>query len=90
MEGVGWIAARCLSQQRTAWDHLTWAHTSPVYLRSTFDRKAEAIDATRDQLQQAIDWVQHSARFDDEQQRLEVIDLYRDALAQLGAMEPAG
>ena len=88
--GVGWVAARCSSHQRSAWDHATWAHTSPVYLRETFDEQQAAREETAALLDAAIEWLETEGRFDDRDQLAELVGIYNEAQVRLRAGDLPG
>jgi hypothetical protein len=77
---AGWLAARCWGMQRTSYGHALWAHTSPVYLRSTPNRAHQSVDAAFfvERIDAARTWLTTRARFDNDAQRDRVLTLFAE------------
>ncbi|MCC7354980.1 MAG: CehA/McbA family metallohydrolase [Anaerolineae bacterium] len=79
----GWIAARLASQFRDTFFQPVYAHTSPVYvvtgLRPVEQREAAAQFDTS--IEQALAWVNRQGRFQNDKQRNEVVNLFRQGQA---------
>ena len=76
----GWIAARIGSNSRDSFAQPIWAHTSPVYVYAGGVAPPErAIDAAwfARQIGESLSWVGSGAKFYTDQQRKEVVDLFR-------------
>jgi hypothetical protein len=80
---AGWIAARCWSSRRTSFAHPLWAHTSPVYLRSTPGQATVRSAATDflEHVERARQYITTRARFDNTTQRDRMLQLYADGRA---------
>ena len=76
----GWIASRIGSTSRDSFAQVIWAHTSPVYIDAGGIAPPErAIDAAVfiQQIEDSIAWLGDTAKFYTDQQRREVVDLFR-------------
>jgi hypothetical protein len=76
----GWIASRIGSTSRDSYARVIWAHTSPVYIDAGGIAPPErAIDAAVfiQQIEDSIAWLGDTAKFYTDQQRREVVDLFR-------------
>ena len=80
---AGWIAARCWGTRRTSYAHPLWAHTSPVYLRSTPGQPTVRAASTAfvEHVDRARDYIATRARFDNTAQRDRLLQLYADGRA---------
>jgi hypothetical protein len=88
LDDSSWVAARAYSaQQLPTQAHLTgggspvMAHTSPVYVDYKKRPRTSAKSARYllDIIERTIAWAEKKARYHNEQQRQEVLDLYRSA-----------
>ena len=79
-QGDGWVAARLGSDSRDSFDHAVWAHTSPVYVDtggfSTAERRESAALIVQE-IEDSISWLLADGKFITDQQRDEVVDLFR-------------
>jgi hypothetical protein len=75
---ASWVAARCWGRRRNSYGHALWAHTSPVYLRSTSEvARARASAAFFvEQIDRARDWLARTARFETVHQRERMLALF--------------
>lgn len=75
---AGWVAARCWGRRRNSYGHPLWAHTSPVYLRSTQNpaRLTSAATFFVEQIDAGRTWLTTRARFDNPQQRDRLVQLF--------------
>jgi hypothetical protein len=77
----GWLAARVSSQRRDSFYQPIFAHTSPIWLHldnPSVVRSSSAAFFVKS-LDEAMDWVRISGKFNSEQQQVEVLDLFRAA-----------
>jgi hypothetical protein len=86
----GWVAARCSGASRTSFGQPLWAHTSPIYLREhagrTQLRKSAGIFLKR--LDGATKWITQDARFDNDEQRARMLNLFGEARDRFRALAP--
>jgi hypothetical protein len=83
MREDGWLAARVSSRQRDSFYQPLFAHTSPIWLqvdRPPAARLSSASSFTR-ALDEAMDWVHNSGKFNSPRQQAEVLDLFQAAQA---------
>lgn len=80
---AGWIAARAWGRHRDSYGHATWAHTSPVYLRTRPIPARARVSASMflERIDRATGWIRSSARFDDASQRDRTLQLFTDGRA---------
>jgi hypothetical protein len=75
----GWIAARASSQVRDSYFQPVYAHSSPVYV--TTGRQAPELKVAAQHferaIEQAIERIQDTGRFQNAGQRNEVVELFR-------------
>ena len=80
----GWIAARIGSNSRDSFAQTIWAHTSPVYVDAGGiappERAVDAASFVR-HIDDSLAWLESWAKFNTDQQRNEVFDLFRQAQA---------
>ncbi|MCC6177098.1 MAG: CehA/McbA family metallohydrolase [Chloroflexi bacterium] len=83
IEGAGWIAARCFGRQRTSYGHALWAHTSPIYLRSSPSRAVTraAASAFVEHIDRTLAWIATRGRFDHDDQKARMQQLYGEGRA---------
>ena len=76
----GWIAARLSSDVRDSFYQPIFAHTSPVYVTTGRDstEKHEAATWFDDAIERSLEWVNTKGRFYTDNQRQEVVDLFRE------------
>jgi hypothetical protein len=76
----GWIAARLASDVRDSFYQPVFAHTSPVYVKAGRDsqEKKDAAVWFDNAIEQSLEWVNKKGRFYNDQQRQEVVDLFRE------------
>jgi hypothetical protein len=76
----GWLAARLSSHVRDSYFQPIFAHTSPVYV--TAGRRSvelpEAAAYFDHAINEALEWVNHKAKFRNDTQRSEVVALFRE------------
>ena len=75
----GWVAARCWSDSRDSFDHSIFAHTSPVYVKGG-PPPAQRDAAARyfiDALDRSLEWIDSYGRYNNDQQRKDVRELFR-------------
>jgi len=85
IEGDGWVAARAGSDCRDSFDQPIWAHTSPIYIAAGGVVTTEKIAAARwfaQRIDESIAWLSTSGKFENEQQRKEVLELFGLARAK--------
>jgi hypothetical protein len=77
---AGWLAARCWGHQRTSFGHPLWAHTSPIYLRSSPDRARQKAAAGLfvERIGAAQEWLASGARFAGTSQRDRMLALFAE------------
>ena len=77
----GWLAARVSSIHRDSFYQPIFAHTSPIWLQVDNPPAARLSSAAFfiKSLDESVDWVCHSGNFKNEQQRAEVVDLFKTA-----------
>ena len=75
-----WVAARLGSNSRDSFFQPIYAHTSPVYITTgrPDPHAARSAAAFARGLDTAIEWIGRDGRFHNDQQRREVIDLFRE------------
>ena len=75
----GWIAARLWGNQRDSFDQSIYAHSSPVYFacgRPPAERN-ESAQYFLNGIEDALKWIDTYGRYNTDQQREEVKDLFR-------------
>ena len=75
----GWVAARLWGNQRDSFDQSIYAHSSPVYFvcgRPPAERDASA-QYFLNRIEDALDWIDTYGRYNTDQQREEVKELFR-------------
>ena len=80
---AGWLAARCWGSRRNTYAHALWAHTSPVYVRSTpaSPTVRAAAGTFLEHVARARDYLTSRARFDNSAQRDRLLQLYAEGRA---------
>lgn len=75
----GWLAARVSSTHRDSFYQPIFAHTSPIWLRVDNPPAVRPSSASFfiKSLDESVDWVHRSGKFENKQQRAEVVDLFR-------------
>ena len=75
----GWIAAKASSDTRDSFFQPIFAHTSPIYIKAGRDsaEKKAAAAWFDDSIETSLEWVRAKGRFYSDQQRQEVVDLFR-------------
>ena len=75
----GWIAARLSSDARDSYSQPVFAHTSPLYVKTGADgpEKRAAAQWFDDSIERSLDWVGAKGKFYNDDQRREVVDLFR-------------
>ena len=76
----GWVAARLSSDARDSFFQPVFAHTSPVYVRSGLE-SPQQMTAARwfdDAIERSLEWVGAKGKFYTDQQRREVVDLFKE------------
>ena len=75
----GWVAARLWSDARDSFAQPVFAHTSPVYLAAgKASREKQDAGAWFDnRIETSMEWVRKKGKFYTDQQRREVLDLFR-------------
>ncbi|MDA1228910.1 MAG: CehA/McbA family metallohydrolase [Chloroflexi bacterium] len=75
----GWIAAKASSDARDSFFQPVFAHTSPVYVNAGrgSDEKKAAAAWFDNRIETSLEWVRAKGRFYTDQQRQEVVDLFR-------------
>ena len=76
----GWLAARLSSAARDSYYQPVYAHTSPVYVETglTATERLPAARFFHKSIDDGLDWVRRIGRFQNEQQRREVLTLFRE------------
>ena len=80
--GDGWIAARIGSNSRDSFAQPIWAHTSPVYIDAGGAASPErSVSAARivSQIDDSISWLRSDGKFYTDEQRNEVLSLFKQA-----------
>ena len=75
----GWVAARLWGNQRDSFDQSIYAHSSPVYVacgRPPAERN-ESAQYFLNGIEDALKWIDTYGRYNTDQQRDEVKDLFR-------------
>ena len=75
----GWLAARVSSHARDSFYQPIFAHTSPVYVTAGLASPERRVAGKYfdDSIEQSLEWVRTKGRFYSDQQRQEVVDLFR-------------
>ena len=75
----GWMAARLSSDARDSFLQPVYAHTSPVYVKAGADgpEKEAAARWFDDSIERSLEWVGSKGKFYTDNQRREVLDLFR-------------
>jgi hypothetical protein len=76
----GWLAARVSSHVRDSFFQPVYAHTSPIYVetgRLAPEQPQAAVYFER-AIEDALEWVNHKARFHSDSQRRQVVALFRE------------
>jgi hypothetical protein len=78
-EEDGWLAARVSSTHRDSFYQPIFAHTSPIWLRVDNPPAVRHSSANFfiKSLDESVDWVHRSGKFEHKQQRVEVVDLFK-------------
>lgn len=76
----GWLAARLSSHVRDSFFQPVYAHTSPVYVETGHRAPEQARDAAYFDraIDEALEWVNHKAKFHNDAQRREVVTLFKE------------
>ena len=76
----GWIAARLWSRARDSFAQPVFAHTSPVYVVTgqAGPEKRAAAAYFDDGIERSIEWASSKGKFYTDNQRREVVDLFRE------------
>ena len=84
----GWVAVRASSDVRDSFAQPVFAHTSPVYLETGLNGpESRAAGIWFDEaIERSLEWVRARGRFYSDNQRQEVVDLFREAQAVYRAM----
>ncbi len=79
----GWIAARVSGNARDSFFQPVYAHTSPVYVSAGLQprEQTEAAAQFDHGLEDSLDWVSKKQKYQNQKQRQEVIELFRQAQA---------
>jgi hypothetical protein len=85
---TGWIAARAWGRTRTSYGHALWAHTSPVYLRSTAAPPTRVASARRilEGIDTSLEWIRSVGRYETSDQRTRMLDLFTEGRARYEAL----
>lgn len=77
----GWLAARVSSRHRDSFYQTIFAHTSPIWVHVDNASVVTSSSAAFfvQSLDESMDWVRISGKFNDEAQQAEVLDLFRAA-----------
>jgi hypothetical protein len=84
----GWIAARLSSDARDSFSQPVFAHTSPVYVKAGMDgpERAEAARWFDGSIERSLEWVRTKGKYYNDNQRREVVDLFREGQKVYKAM----
>ena len=84
----GWVAARVSSHVRDSYSQPMFAHTSPVYVHCGVDgpERAHAARYFVDSIEDSLRWVRTKGKFYNDNQRREVLDLFREGQQVYRAM----
>ena len=84
----GWVAARLSSDARDSFLEPIFAHTSPVYVKCGLDspEKKAAARAFDEAIERSLEWVGGKGKFYNDEQRREVVDLFRQGQQVYRAM----
>jgi hypothetical protein len=76
----GWLAARLSSHVRDSFFQPVYAHTSPVYVTTGHRSPEQPRDAAYFDraIDEALEWVNHKAKFENDTQRREVLTLFKE------------
>lgn len=76
----GWVAARVWSSERDSFAQPIFAHTSPIYIVTGLPcpRKSMAASYFNSQIENSLSWIGSKGKFYTDNQRLEIIDLYKE------------
>ena len=88
IQSDGWIAARLSSDVRDSFFQPVFAHTSPVYVRCGVvgKEKTNAAAYFDDAIESSMEWVRSKGKFYTDNQRNEIIDLFREGQQGYKAM----
>ncbi|MBI2192189.1 MAG: CehA/McbA family metallohydrolase [Planctomycetes bacterium] len=89
----GWVAARLWGNARDSFGQSVYAHTSPVYFRcgAAPAERAAAARFFLDSIEEALRWIDTWGRYNNDQQRQNVKDLFRrgrEVYAALAVQRP--
>jgi hypothetical protein len=75
----GWVAARLWGNARDSFDQSIYAHTSPTYFRCGSPPAERAVGARffLDSIDESLKWIDTVGRYNSDQQRSEVKELFR-------------
>ena len=78
-ERDGWVAARLWGDARDSFDQPVYAHTSPTYFRCGSPPAERAVGARffLDSIDESLKWIDTVGRYNSDQQRSEVKELFR-------------
>ena len=77
----GWIAGRLSSEHTDSYFEKIFAHTSPIYI-SNLVNSAEGNESALffvDSIEKSMEWIGNKGRYYNQKQRLEVLDLFKNA-----------
>lgn len=85
----GWVAARLWGDARDSFGHAVYAHTSPVYLRCGRppQERAQAARFFVDSIDESLQWIDNWGRYNSDEQRNEVKELFRRGRAAYTELE---
>jgi hypothetical protein len=77
----GWMAVRASSSQRDSFYQPIFAHTSPIWVQTGKKSKTlnESINKCMDKINNSLEWIKSSAKFENESQRSDIINLYESS-----------
>ncbi len=88
-ETDGWVAARCNGPARDSFDQAVYAHTSPVWFevgQPSTERREDAEFFIRS-IDQSLDWIAHTGRYADDDQRQAVGELFNKGREEFGKIK---